>query len=127
MANGFQGKRSEWKRITEPLKMIDRALKLFASEQGLKLLRNTRDWPERSFRWGFPIERLIQIYLVDESRLTWSLWLCATEDRADGRYWKRQFLKEEVSMQEISDHLPELLREAYSQVTGWSEQDLGKT
>ena len=124
MPNGFLGKRSEWKRMTAPLKGIDRILKLFASEQGLSLLRNTRNWPERSFRWGSPIERLI--YLVDESRLTWTFWLCAVEDRADGRYWKRKFLREEVPMQEISDHLPELLREAHSLVADWTAQDLCK-
>ena len=127
MANGFQGKRSEWKRITEPLKKIDRALKSFASEQGLELFRDTRNWPERSFRWGSPIERIIQIYLADESRLTWNLWLCAWEDRIDGRYWHRTFLKEDVSMEEISDDLPELLKEAYAQVTGWSAEDLQKS
>jgi len=126
MPNGFHGKRSEWKRMTAPLKGIDRSLKKFASEQGLDLLRDTKNWPERSFRWGSPIERLIQIYLVDESRLTWSFWFCATEDRPDGRYWKRQFLKEKVPIQEISDHLPELLREAYAQVTAWAAADLSK-
>jgi len=126
MPNGFHGKGSEWKRVTKPLKGIDRALKLFASEHGLELLRDTRNWPERSFRWGFPVECLIQIYLEDESQLTWTLWLCATEDRADGRHWKRKFLKKEVSIQEISEHLPELLREAYSEVTGWTSQDLHK-
>jgi hypothetical protein len=112
--------------MTKPLKSIDRILKLFASEQGLKLLRDTRNWPERSFRWGYPIERLIQVYLVDESQLTWNLWVCAVEDRADGRYWKRKFLREEVTIQEMSDDLPELLRDAYSQVMGWSAQDLLK-
>lgn len=126
MANGFHGKRSEWKRMTKPLKTIDRTLKRFGSEMGLELLRNTRNWPERSFRWGSPIERLIQIYLVDHSQLTWSLWVCAVEDRADGRFWKRRFLREAVTMQEISDDLPELLREAHSQVTAWTAQDLDK-
>jgi hypothetical protein len=126
MPNGFHGKRSEWKRVTKPLKGIDDALKLFASKQGLELLRDTRNWPERSFRWGSPVECLIQIYLEDESQLTWTLWVCATEDRADGRYWKRKFLKKEVSIQEISDHLPELLREAYSEVTSWDSRDLNK-
>ena len=126
MPNGFHGKKSEWKRLTAPLTGIDRGLKLFVSEKGLALLRDSKNWPERSFRWGSPIERLIQIYLVDESRLTWSFWLCATEDRTDGRYWKREFLKEDVPIQEISDHLPELLREAYSQVTVWTARDLKK-
>jgi len=126
MPNGFYGKRSEWKRMTKPLKSIDRTLKQFASEQGLKLLRDTRNWPERSFRWGYPIERLIQIYLVDESGLTWNLWCSAVEDRADGRYWKRTFLRKDVTIEEISAQLPELLREAYSQVTGWTAQDLRK-
>jgi hypothetical protein len=124
MPNGFHGKRKEWKRMTEPLKRLDRVLKQFATEQGLELLRDTRNWPERSFRWGYPIERLIQIYLMDEQRLTWSFWFCAVEDRADGRYWKRKFLREEVTIEEISDHLPELLREAHAQVTGWTAQDL---
>ena len=126
MPNGFHGKRSEWKRMTAPLKEIDRDLKLFASEQGLQLYRDTKNWPERSFRWGSPIERLIQVYLVDESRLTWTIWICAIEDRPDGRHWKRKFLKEEVSIQEIADSLPGLLSGAYSQVTAWTAQDLSK-
>lgn len=126
MPNGFYGKRGEWKRLTKPLKALDRTLKQFASEQGLSLLRDTRNWPERSFRWGDPIERLIQIYLADDSRLTWTFWICVVEDRTDGRYWKRALLKEEVSIEEISEHLPELLREAYAQVTTWTAADLRK-
>jgi hypothetical protein len=112
--------------MTKPLKGIDRSLKQFGSEHGLELLRDTRNHPERSFRWGSPVERLIQIYIVDEAQLTWNLWICAVEDRADGRYFKREFLREGVPMQEIADHLPELLHEAYSQVTGWTAQDLRK-
>jgi hypothetical protein len=126
MPNGFHGKKSEWKRMTAPLKEIDRRMKQFASEHGLELYRNTKNWPERSFRWDSPIERLIQVYLVDETQLTWSFWFCAIEDRPDGRYWKRGFLKEKVPIKEISDHLSELLHEAYSQVTAWGGRDLDK-
>lgn len=126
MPNGFHGKRSEWKRITKPLNKIDRVLKRFASERELKLLSNTKNWPERSYRWGYPIERLIQVYLVDEAQLTWNLWICAVEDRADGRYWKREILREKVDIEEMSDDLLNLLREAYSLVTSWTEQDLRK-
>jgi len=126
MPNGFHGKKSEWKRLTAPLKTIDKGLKRFASEHGLDLLRDTKNWPERSFRWGSPTERLIQIYLADESELTWTLWICASEDRADGRYWKREFLKKEVLIEELADNLPDLLNEAHSRVKAWTASDLSK-
>lgn len=126
MPNGFHGNKREWERITAPLKMLDRDLKRFAKEHRLRLLRDTRNWPERSFRWHDALDRLIQIYLVDESRLTWSLWICAVEDRSDGRYWKRAFIKEDVPAKEIAEHLPDLLHEAYALVTSWTAEDLQK-
>lgn len=126
MPNGFHGKKGEWERLTRLLQGIDPVLEQFASDRGLELCRNTRNWPNRSFRWGAPIERLIQIYLADEARPSWTLWYCAGEDRADGRYWKRWVVRAEVTIEELSIDLPELLREAYSQVTSWTAQDLHK-
>jgi hypothetical protein len=58
--------------------------------------------------------------------MTWSFWLCAVEDREDGRYWKREFLREEVPIAEIWGRLHELLQVAHARVTSWTAQDLSK-
>jgi len=124
MPNGFYGSKGEWVRLTAPLEAIDGVLEAFAKEHGLELSRNARNWPERSFRWDAPVERLIQIYLSDDERLTWSLWICAYASRPDGQYWKREALLEGVPIEEIAQDLPRLLRDAHARVTAWSAADL---
>lgn len=124
MPNGFYGSRGSWERIESPLRPLDPILEAFARQHGMSLGRNHHDWPERSLRWGQPISRLIQIYLEDEDRLTWNVWLCASEDRSSGRYWRREFLCQAVPIEEISRNLPGLLRQAREIVEQWSAQDL---
>ena len=124
MPNGFHGSREAWDRIEAPLRPLDPALEAFAHKLGVSLVRNSRNWPERSLRWGAPVSRLIQLYLEDEDRLTWTLWVCASEDRSSARYWRRESLRTGVLIEEISSHLPVLLDQAHRLVTRWSSEDL---
>ena len=124
MPNGFHGSRETWDRIEAPLRPLDPALEAFAHKLGVPLTRNSRNWPERSLRWGEPVSRLIQLYLEDEDRLTWTLWVCASEDRTSARYWRRESLRKDVPIEEISSHLASLLDQAHQLVTRWSSKDL---
>jgi hypothetical protein len=115
---------TEWRRIEAPLVAIDPALRTYAQNHGMSMDRNHQDWPERSLTWGGPVKRLIQIYLEDKKSLTFNLWICASEDRGKERYWKNEFVKHAVSIEEISNNLPELLEVARTRVEAWKSSDL---
>lgn len=119
MPNGFHGSKAQWERIESPLRVLDEGLESFSKQYGIRVTRNTRNWPDRSLIWGEPIRRLIQIYLADEEHLTYHFWLCASEDRGDKRYWKHQFLKEEASASEISGELGNLLERGRTLLESW--------
>jgi hypothetical protein len=127
MPNGFDGSAAEWKRLEAPLRSVDWRLRVFALRHMLPLSKNGRgghEWPERSFRWGKPVSRLIQLYLKDPGSLSHSLWICATQDRDGMRYAKQATLRENVSIEEIAADLTALLREALETVRGWRPDDL---
>ena len=124
MPNGFYGSSEDWDRIEAPLRLLDPVLQDFASEHGMSLGSNHHNWPERSLQWGAPVSRLVQLYLEDENHVTWNLWLCASEDRHSGRYWRSEFLRKAVPIEEISGNLAALLEEARNTVESWSSQDL---
>ena len=124
MPNGFFGPQDEWKRMEAPLLEIDEVLTVFGKRHEMRLSKNYHDWPERSLVWGGDVRCLIQIYLENEKMMTWNVWLCASQDRATGRYWKNQFLRRAVQFQEIRSNLEQLLEEARSIVTSWSERNL---
>lgn len=124
MANGFYGSKSEWERITIPLECLDRELERFAHAKGLALGRNTKNWPDREFRWEDTLQRLIEIYLADQERLTWTMWICAYEDRPSGRSIKKQTLLDAVPIEKLELQLSDLLESAWTTVTSWSAVDL---
>ena len=124
MPNGFHGSQDAWNRIEAPLRPLDPTLEAFAHRLGVPLGRNSRNWPERSLRWSAPVSRLIQLYLENEDRLTWTLWVCASEDRSSARYWRHESLRKDVPIVDISTHLNALLDQAHQLVTGWSSRDL---
>lgn len=124
MPNGHHGTDDEWKRLEAPLHDVDSAIDAFAKRHRIAIGRNYHNWPERSLRWGSDPERLIQIYLHDEHRLTWNLWLCVSQDRRRQRFWKRQFLRQDVSMGDISPIIDSLLEEAFRVVSAWRAEDL---
>ncbi len=108
MANGFYGSNSEWERITLPLERLDPELERFAHAKGLTLGKNTKNWPDREFRWDDALRRLIEIYLADETKLTWTMWICAYEDRAPQRFLKKQTLFEAVPIEDLESQLSDL-------------------
>ncbi len=124
MANGFYGSRSEWVRITIPLERLDSELERFARAKGLTLGKNTKNWPDREFRWEDTLRRLIQIYLADQEQLTWTMWICASEDRSSKRFWKKQTLIEAVSIEDLKAQLPHLLQSAWEALKRWAASDL---
>ena len=125
MPNGFHGAPQEWARLEMPLTKLDARLVNFAYKHQLSLSKNHRGYPERSLRSSDDgLQRLIQIYLEDEHDLTLNLWICASEDRGDERFWKRQFLCRAVPAQEIDDNLESLLREAFEIGQSWTRTDL---
>ena len=126
MANGFQGTKKGWQRITEPLERLDKRLEKFASDNGLPLAVNVKGWPNREYRWTYGIERLISIYLENEKHLTWSFWICAYKIGDDSNFVKHETLLKDVSIDEIDNKLESLLQEAYDKVCSWEISDLSK-
>jgi hypothetical protein len=125
MANGSYWKSArEWQRMEAPLVEVGFILSDFANEFGLKMTKNYKDWPERSFVWDNNIRRLIQLYLVDEKLLTFNLWLCASQDRGDIRYWKQETPIRGQPIADFKDALAVLLRKGRITLESWSEADL---
>ena len=111
MANsGRFGTRSGWERIEKPLLDVDPIIEKFAKEFCLAVSKNHKDWPERSIVWGKGVRCLIQLYLADEKSLTFNLWLCASEDRGNKRYWKQETPIKQKQVSEFKDDLASQLR-----------------
>ena len=125
MANGgYWQSKEDWLRAESPLLALDDELTAFAAEHSLRLTKNHKEWPERSLEWGGNIRRLIQVYLADEKTLTFHLWLCASQDRQDGRYWKQALLVEAKPVSNFQESFPELLRVARAELESWSQDVL---
>jgi hypothetical protein len=124
MANGFYGSSDDWDRISQPLLLIDPKLERFARDKGLELKRNTKNWPDREFRWRDGLGRLIQIFLESEEHLTWTMWICADEERSGKRYWRTKRLAKAVKIEKLDDALEELLNAGWEDVTNWVSGDL---
>jgi hypothetical protein len=124
MPNGFHGPRVHWEALEMPLRALDDELRAFAERYGLALSSNSRIWPDRSIVWGGAVRRLIQIYLADQERVTYSVWLCASEDRGSKRYLRREFLKESVPIGEIAENLPAMLEHGRVLLEGWTSESL---
>ena len=123
MANGgWYGTKEEWDRIEAPLLEIDQYLERFAVENNLSLSKNLKGGPNRSFEWGISIRNLIQIFLVSETELTFNLWVCASEDRGNKRYWKKKLLFENQTISNVKMEIPDLLDQAYSLIKEWNER-----
>jgi hypothetical protein len=63
---------------------------------------------------------LIQLYLDDQHKLTWNLWIAASQDRARERYWKKTFLVKSEPIEAFAERLPNLLEEARDTLLLWS-------
>jgi hypothetical protein len=128
MANGFHGTDKQWERIVKPLRELDPILEEFGLEKALELGKNVKNWPNREFRWKNDLERLIEIFLESEKHLSWTLWVCAYEDRykdrTSNRHWRRRTLAKAVSIDFMLENLPNLLEEGWLDVTAWTSNDL---
>jgi hypothetical protein len=122
MANGdWYGTREEWERIERPLLDVDPIIEAFAEECGLPVSRNHKGWPERSIVWGRDVRCLIQLYLADETLLTFNLWLCASEDRGNKRYWKQATPIKQMRIPDFKSELAAQLRQGRTTLLGWSK------
>lgn len=124
MANGFHGSMEAWELQEAPLRKIDSVLEAFASEHGFVLTRNHHGNPERSLTMAGSISRLIQIFVADEKKPTYKVWLCVSEDRELKRYWKRRFITESATPDELRKCLGDWLRQGHAEIAEWKSQDL---
>ena len=121
MANGgWYGTDEEWRRIEAPLKLLDPELDRFASKRDLTVTKNFKDWPERSLAWGTDVRCLIQVFLTDQSALTFNLWICASQDRGGSRFWKKEMPCKESQASEIARDLFQLLEAEKQKLDHWS-------
>jgi hypothetical protein len=120
MANGgWYGTPEEWQRLEAPLLAIDPILERFAAARRLRLARNAKDRPERSLFWGGSPRFLVQLYLESETRATWNMWLCCSEDRGDSRYWRTDFAVRDQPLAVFQARLPDLLQESFETLEAW--------
>lgn len=124
MPNGFQGPKEEWDRMEAPLLKLDDAIRRFADDIGATVERNYHGVPGRSIDWEDSISRSIQIYIEDEAELTYDLWISASQDRKQSRYWKHEFLFRDRKLDEFSDCLEDYLKKGFELVSAWRESDL---
>jgi hypothetical protein len=117
---GWHGTQEEWRRIEAPLKIIDADLERFAALHGLPITRNQKDWPDRSMAWDAGARCLIQIYLANADTLGVNVWICASQDREGGRYWKQEFLCKEAPISDLTPRMPDLLSIAKATLDDWS-------
>lgn len=120
MANGgWYGTPEEWQRLEAPLLAIDPVLERFAASHGIELLKNEKDSPGRSLRWGDNPSFLIQLFLADETARSWNLWLCCVQDRDDSRYWRNDYAVRDKSVETFRGQLDVLLEESLTRLTEW--------
>jgi hypothetical protein len=124
MPNGFHSSKAQWETLEMPLRELDEDIRAFAERHGIALTSNSRNWPDRSLAWGVSLQRLMQIYLVGEEPPTYSFWLCASEDRGGERFWRKEFLKEAVPIEEIAGDLLELLERGRLLLESWTGERL---
>ena len=123
MANGrWHGSKEQWDSIEAQLCEVDPVIAQFTSGLRLPFSKNQKDWPERSISWGSDIRCLIQLYLLDPDRVSWNLWICCSQDRSGGRFWKREFLIRDKRLEEFKHSMSELLAVAREHLIAWSER-----
>ncbi len=121
MANGFYGSDAEWQRLETPLERLDGILEQFAKREGLTLVKNERNWPDRTFRWGSHPTKLIQIFLEDDNAPSYTVWVSAYDDRSREEYWEQETLLKAVPIEQLIQQLPQLLSQAILIVDKWEK------
>ena len=121
------GSRTLWAQRDAPLRLVDPDLAVFAERHGLTLRHGNGSCPSRTLEWSADIDRVIQLYLDDSSKLTYTLVVGAKCDLGDKRRLKALPLRQAVEIEEIAAELPELLETALASANAWSEADLDFT
>ena len=80
----------DFNQLEKPLLELDPIFEKFANKHSLIITKNQKDCPERSIVWGTNVRCLIQLYLSSETGGYFNLWLCASEDTANERFWKHE-------------------------------------
>jgi hypothetical protein len=125
MANGgWHGTREEWDRIEAPLLDIDSVISEFAAKVGLSVQKNQKDWPSRHIEWGSDVRCLIQLYLADQETLTFNLWLCASEDRGNKRYWKQEMPIKQLPVSDFAGSLGAQLQKGHAKLSEWCKNKM---
>ena len=124
MPNGYHGTDDGWMRLEAPLREVDSILEAFASSHGLTLTRNHHGDPERSLGHEGELTRLFQIFVGDEEAPTYKIWLCASQDRGEERFWKQRFLTEAATPAELKASIGDWLSRGWEELFRWSAHDL---
>jgi hypothetical protein len=106
------------------LRSIDRKLSAFAGNNNLVPRTTDASLPSRTLEWTGDVDRMLQIYLEDEDALTFTMWICAKQDRAGKRYLKALALRDGVPFRKIKRELSDLLEAGYRILASWTESDL---
>ena len=77
-----------WAQCDAPLRLVEPDFVSFAKEHGLVLRNGSIGWPSRTLEWSSDIDRVIQLYLDDKSKLTFTLVVGAKSDRGDKRFMR---------------------------------------
>ncbi len=123
MANGFMGSREAWDRLEAPLLLLDSMLQSAANRYGLQLRKNHKA-PERSLLGASVIQYLFQIFPADEAAPRFNVWICAFQDRPDGRYWKTETVLRNADAHQITESV---LEQSLKRLLSWNESDLVHT
>ena len=116
----WNGSAEEWARVEQPLLDIDPIIDDFAREFGLTKHENDKDWPGRALVWDNGVQCLINLYLADQNELTFNLWLCASQDRGNTRFWKQETPIKEQRVEQFSGRLADELRNGRRKLIGWT-------
>ena len=123
MANGgWYGTEEEWQRVEAPLLEIDDIFQAFADSLGYPVERNYKDNPSRSIVWDNGVRCLIQLFQVNETALTFNLWICASLDKGGRRYQRDETLVNGMQVHEFAPTLPQLLDKAATKLHEWSSK-----
>ena len=130
MANGgvpySDEEKKKYRELYAHLASIDPIINKFAKRHSIKISSiNYKDCPERSLEWknSNQLECLIQIYLNSDQK-TFTIWLCASKDKKNKRYWKQIHKVEALLPPFDSTQLGKVLKESFAWLEDIEESEL---
>jgi len=113
-----------WQHNEGLLSDLDDRVFTFAAEKALMVRQSGGGWPCRTLEWTDGVRRMIQIYLEDEAVSTFTLSICATQDRRHERFFKALALREAVPLAELRREFDDLLDASHRLLRSWTAADL---